>query len=117
MYTDSKIRRFVIFMRQGAIGTNCGLELSAEMDGGTARRSLLLVSVAALILSSCPGPATASPAAAKQSETPEEEGRLRLDAPSLDIYSNICQLLQHFDQNRPNTLAGWIQLDSQLIYS
>ena len=60
-------------------------ELSAEMDGGTARRSLLLVSVAALILSSCPGPATASPAAEEQSEAPSEEDRPKFSSTSAEV--------------------------------
>ena len=48
---------------------------AAEMDAVT-RRSLLLVSVAALMLSSCPGgPAAASPAAEEQSKALEEEDR------------------------------------------
>ena len=48
---------------------------SPEMGTAAARRSLLLSSVAALMLSSCPGPGAALPAAEGQSEAPEEEYR------------------------------------------
>ena len=63
--------------RDGPTANNlatCMRQLSAEM-GAVGRRSLLLASVAALMLSSCPDPAAASPAAAEQSEAPEEEYR------------------------------------------
>ena len=66
-------------------------QLSAEMAATAASRSLLLVSVAALMLSSCPGPASASPAAdQEQSEAPEEEDRPLSCTSAVAVHGGSC---------------------------
>ena len=64
------------------------------MMGGAGRRSLLVVHVAALMLSSCPGPAAASPAAEEQSEAPEEEKDRPLSCTSAVAVAEVARTAQ-----------------------